>query len=134
MKKIAQVLASLAYTPIYTGLVYLATTLPICWAVSLPKWQMIAVIVILGFIFEGLLALLQVIGSLPFVWITRDNNIAKWISIILCIVLPICNAINLWIALLPIGTWGIIAAVLCSYELLRFIFISVSFILDENRY
>lgn len=125
IKKIGQILASLIYTPLYTCIMYMAIVIPIVWIVTLSFWKMLAVLIIFSGILEGLVLLLQFLGLMPFSWIVRENKVSFWISVILCICLPICNVISLWKILLEHGDSGIVAAILMTLMFIQFIYGSI---------
>lgn len=125
LKGIGQILASLVYTPLYTGIMYLVIVLPTIWIITLSFWKMLLAIVVLGGIIEALITLLQALGLLPYSWITKNNKVAYVTSIILCVVLPLYNIFKLWSSMLGHGTLGIIVALILSGFLLQFIFVSL---------
>ena len=125
LKGVGQILASLVYTPLYTGIMYLVIVLPTIWIITLSFWKMLLAIVVLGGIIEALITLLQALGLLPYSWITKNNKVAYVTSIILCVVLPLYNIFKLWSSMLGHGTLGIIVALILSGFLLQFIFVSL---------
>ena len=125
LKGIGQILASLVYTPLYTGIMYLVIVLPTIWIITLSFWKMLLAIVVLGGIIEALITLLQALGLLPYSWITKNNKVAYVTSIILCVVLPLYNIFKLWSIMLEYGTLGIIVAIILSGLLLQFVFVSL---------
>lgn len=122
LKVIGQILASLVYTPLYTGIMYLVIVLPTMWIITLSFWKMLLAIVFLGGITEALIMLLQTLGLLPYSWITKNNKVAYVTSMILCVVLPLYNIFTLWRIGLGHGTFGIVAALILSGLLLQFVF------------
>ena len=125
LKGIGQILASLVYTPLYTGIMYLVIVLPTMWIISLSTWKMIIAFILLGGIIEGVIAILQVLGLMPFAWIVKNNRISFGISVSLCILFPIFNVVMLWRILLGYGGWGIFAALLLTGLFLQFVYGSV---------
>ena len=125
LKIIGQILSSLVYTPLYTGIMYLAIVLPTMWIISLSTWKMIIAFIFLGGIIEGVIAILQVLGLMPFAWIVKNNRISFGISVSLCILFPIFNVVMLWRILLGYGGWGIFAALLLTGLFLQFVYGSV---------
>lgn len=59
IKFIGQVLASLVYTPLYTGIMYVAIVLPAAWILSLSFWKMVVAFIVFGGFIEGLIHVLQ---------------------------------------------------------------------------
>lgn len=125
LKSIGQILSALIYTPLYTGVMYMAMVIPTIWIVTLSFWKMIAAIVVLGGIIEGLVMLVQTIGLMPYAWIVKENKVAFWISIALCVVFPILNVISLWRMLLTHGGLGIFTAIILTLIFLQFVYGSV---------
>lgn len=126
LKSVVQVLSAIAYAPIYVGIMYLAIAYPTVWILSLSFWKMVLAIVVLGCIIEGLVALLQSIGLIPFAWIVKHNKVAYYVSLILCAVLPLCSIYCLWDALLDCGKAGIGVAIVLSILLLQFLVVTLS--------
>lgn len=54
LKCLGQILASLIYTPIYTGIIYTVTVLSTSWIITLSFWNMI-----IAFLIEGQLHVYQ---------------------------------------------------------------------------
>ena len=125
LKIIGQILSSLIYTPLYTGIMHLAIVLPTMWIISLSTWKMIVAFIFLGGIIEGMITVLQVLGLMPFGWIVKNNRISFWLSIALCVLLPLYNVIALWRILIEHGGWGIFAALLLTGLFLQFVYGSV---------
>lgn len=125
MKRILQTICALLYTPIYTGIMYVAIVYPIMWVLTLSFWKMIVAIIILGGLIEGLIAFLQSIGVLPYAWIVKQNNFARWISMVLCVLLPLFNGFSLWASLISHGLWGIVCAIILSIMLIQFVIGSI---------
>lgn len=127
IKYIAQVLSSLIYTPIYTGLMYIIICFPTMWILELPLWKMILAFIFFGgIVVEGIICLMQTIGLLPFAWIIKSNKTSFVISIILCIIPPILNIISIWMVCVKYGARGFGAATMLSILLLQFIYGSIS--------
>lgn len=133
IKVIGQILASLVYTPLYTGIIYTVTVLSTTWIITLSFWSMILAFFVEGGIIVGFISLLQAIGFIPFVWIVKKNPISLAISVGLCVIFPVANIVSLWRTLLGQGVWGIIMAVVLSLMLLQFIFASVGGVLTAYR-
>lgn len=125
MKYLGQVLSALIYTPIYTGIMYFAIVFPVSWVLSLSFWKMIIAFLILGCIIEGLIGGLHILGLFPFAWIVKNNKVAFSISTGLCVIFPILNIIAIWREFIGHGTIGIIASIVITLMLLRFIYGSV---------
>lgn len=121
VRYLGQVLAALVYTPLYTGVMYMAILLPFSWVMSLSFWTMIVAFIVLGGLIEGLIAFLQMVGLMPFAWIVKRNKAALWISTGLCVIFPILNIISLWRMFLGHGTVGIVAAVILSIMFIQFV-------------
>lgn len=126
LKSVLQVLSAIAYAPIYVGIMYLAIAYPTVWILSLSFWKMVLAIVVLGCILEGLVALLQTVGMVPFIWIVKHNKVAYYTSLTLCTILPLCNIYFLWGAMLDCGKAGIGVAIVLSILLLHFLFVSTT--------
>lgn len=124
-KYILQVLSAFLYTPLYTGIMYLAIVFPVYWILSLSFWKMVVAIVFLGGVIEGLRAFLQTAGIFPFAWIVKGNKFALGISSALCVISPILNAVMLWRLWLGHGAFGILIAVVFSLMLLWFAVTSI---------
>lgn len=125
MKSLGQVLAALIYTPLYTGIMYVAILLPFSWVMSLSFWKMIIAFIVLGGLIEGLITFLQMVGLMPFAWIVKNNKFAFGISTGLCVLFPILNIISLWRSFLGHGTMGVIIAIVLSLMLIQFVYGSV---------
>lgn len=121
LKFSTQLLAALVYTPLYTGIMYMAILLPFSWIMSLPFWKMIVAFVVLGGLIEGLIAFLQMVGLMPFAWIVKRNKAALWVSTGLCVIFPILNIVSLWRMFLGHGTVGVVAAVILSIMFIQFV-------------
>lgn len=104
MKKVIQVLASIVFTPILTGVSYGLMTLYIMllsWLVAhLSTFWFIILLITIGL--APIMALFSGIGGLLFVfplrWILNNNIAAKYITIIMSLVLIIYNIVMLWLA------------------------------------
>lgn len=125
LKYIGQILTALLHTPLYTGIMYFVIVFPTMWIITLSTWKMILAFILLGGIIEGVISLLQVLGLMPFAWIVKNNKFAFWLSIILCILLPLYNIVALWKILLGHGGWGIFAAIVLTLLFVQFIYVSV---------
>lgn len=86
---------------------------------------MIIAFLILGCIIEGLIGGLHILGLFPFAWIVKNNKVAFSISTGLCVIFPILNIIAIWREFIGHGTIGIIASIVITLMLLRFIYGSV---------
>lgn len=125
MKYLGQILAAMLYTPLYTGVMYMAILLPFSWITSLPFWKMVVAILFLAGLVEGLIAILQTIGLIPFAWIVKNNKVSFGLSIGLCVIFPILNVISLWRVFLQHGAMGIITAIILTGMFLQFVYASV---------
>lgn len=126
LKYVGQVLSSIIYTPIYTGVMYLLIVFPFMWIVTLSFWKMVIAVIVLGGIIEGVVMLLQTLGILPYSWIVKNNRVALFISIALCVLLSLYNVYALWKALIGFGAFGIISAIILSLMILQFVFGSIT--------
>ena len=136
MKTLEQVLSALIYTPLYTGVVYLAIVLPISLLSTLSFWKMvIAYMVFCGLIY-GIIALVQSFGLMPFSWIVKGNKVALCASSVLCALFPALNIFSLWQSLLrqtsAVGTAHavviIVVAVVITINLVLFAYSSITII------
>lgn len=125
MKYLGQILAAMLYTPLYTGVMYVAILLPFSWVMSLSFWKMIIAIVVLGGLIEGLITFLQMVGLMPFAWIVKKNKVSFWLSVGLCVIFPILNVISLWRVFLQHETIGIITAIILTIMFLQFVYGSI---------
>lgn len=125
IKKIAQFLASIVYTPIYSGVMYLLITLSFMFIVSLPTKWMVLVLIFFGTILTACISLLQVFGMLPYGWILNGNKPALIASILLFSLLQVCNIYSLWSALLGHGFIGIVFGIILTIMLISFVFTSI---------
>ena len=126
IKYVGQILAALIYTPLYTGIMYLLIVLSTGWIITLPTLAMIAAMIFLGGIIEGLIALLQVFGLMPYVYIVKKNVVSFIISIGLCIIFPLMNLVNLWrTTFIDYGKLGYVFGIIVTGLLLHFIIVFV---------
>ncbi len=125
MKYLGQILSAIVYTPLYTGIMYLAIAYPFSWVMSLSFWKMVVAILVLGGLIEGLIASLQTFAMMPFAWIVKNNKVSFALSTGLCVILPICNIVSLWRAFLGHGAFGVVVAIILSIMLLQFVYGSV---------
>lgn len=124
IKYLSQILAALIYTPLYTGIMYLVIVFPVLLIVHLTTWKMMLAFIFLGGILEGIIYFLQVIGIVPFTWIVRNNRVSLWISVAVCVLLPLYNIVSLFMILSKYGGFGIFTAIVLTGILLQFICIS----------
>lgn len=122
MKYIAQILASLVYTSLFTGIMYLVITVPLAFILSLPWWGILLFIFIGGGILEAIVTTLGSFGTMPYVWIVKKNIIATIIAIVLVLVNVGMNLFRLWGALWGNGTWAIIFGIVVTVILLQFVY------------
>lgn len=130
LKYLAQSLAALIYTSLYTGIMYLVIVLPFVRIVTLSKWKMIIAILVFGGIIEGIVISLQALGIMPFKWIVKTNRLALGISMMLCVLLPLYNIYNLWQICVGYSTWGVVTAIILSGMMLQFVIGSLTGILS----
>lgn len=134
MKYLGQLLAAFLYTSLFTGIMYLIITIPLAFVISLPWWGMLLIILIGGGILEGLIEILGTLGLIPYAWITDNNMLATWISIIIAVLNVGINIYHLWAFLLGQGTWAIIFGVVATALLLQFIYkIVVGIVIAKNK-
>lgn len=132
MKYFGQILTAMLYTPLYTGIMYMAILLPFSWVMSLSFWKMVVAILFFGGLIEGLIAVLQTIGLMPFAWIVKNNKVSFWLSVGLCVIFPILNVISLWRVFLQHSTMGVITAIILTIMFLQFVYGSVLSICGLN--
>lgn len=133
LKYITQILTALVYTPIYTGIMYLAIVFPVMWIISLSTWKMILALIVLSGLIQGIIMMLQTLGSLPYTWIVKENKTSLVISIGLCAILPLYNIYSVWRILLGNGTWAFIAGVIITFMILQFVLTSIGGILEVGN-
>jgi hypothetical protein len=86
---------------------------------------MIVAFIFLGAILEGIITILQVLGLIPFTWIVRNNRVSLWISVAVCVLLPLYNIVSLFMILSKYGNFGIFTAFVLTGFLVQFIYVSV---------
>lgn len=133
IKYLAQILTALVYTPIYTGVMYLAIVFPVTWIISLSTWKMILALLFLSGLIEGIIMLLQMLGLLPYSWIVKDNKISLAISVGLCVVLPLYNIYSVWRIIWGHGSWAIVAGLIITFMILQFVLTSIGGILEVRN-
>lgn len=134
MKKLAQVLSVLIYTPFYTGVVYLAIVLPIGLLSTLSFWKMVIASIVFTGLIHGIIALVQSFGLMPFSWIVKGNKVALCAASVLCALFPALNILQLWQSLLrQAATAGtavavviIVVAVVITINLVLFAYSSIT--------
>lgn len=134
MKKLAQVLSALIYTPFYTGVVYLAIVLPIGLLSTLSFWKMVIAYIVFCGLIHGIIALVQSFGLIPLGWIVKENKGALCAASVLCAILPALNIFSLWQSLLrQAATAGtavavviIVVAVVITINLVLFAYSSIT--------
>lgn len=133
IKFIGQVLASLVYTPLYTGIMYVAIVLPAAWILSLSFWKMVVAFIVFGGFIEGLIHVLQMIGLLPFAWIVKNNKFAFGLSALLCILGPLWNIVQIWRFFPEYGTAGFVASFIFTLMIVQFVFGSIVTLTGLNK-
>ena len=97
MKKIAQVLFALIYTPVYTSVVYFAIVLPFLLLSTLSFWKMVIAYIVLCGLIHRIIALVQSFGLVPFYrWIVKGDKAALCVASVLCVLFPALNILRLW--------------------------------------
>ena len=122
LKYLAQIVASIVYSNLFTGLMYLIIVLPIAWVLSLPWWGILLVIVLGGGIIEGIISLLQVLGIMPYTWIVKNNTTALVLSILIILFNLGRSTFVLWKSLIGQGTLAIILAIVFTGLIIQLVF------------
>lgn len=126
LKYLGQLVAALIYTPLYTQIMYLVTAIPVIWIATLSFWKMVMALIIVSAIIEGVIVALQILGLMPYAWISKGNKVAMGISVTICTLLTLYNIYKVWSILLQYGgASAIIIAIIISGLLLQFLYISV---------
>ena len=125
MKYFGQILASLVYTCLFTGLMYLIITIPLAFIITLPWWGILLFILIGGGIIEGIIHIFGTLGVAPYMWIAKYNSVSTTIAILLVLFNVGCNIYRLWVSLMGQGTWAIIFGVVATVLLLQFIYTAI---------
>lgn len=129
LKIIGQFFAAIAYTCLFTGLMYLILVLPLGWFLSLSTKTMIIVGIFLGGIIEGIIIGLQFLLMSPYVWIVKKNIVALIISIGLILFNLIYNGVNVWKTAVSYGTEGVIVAIIISILIIQTLFMTIPVII-----
>lgn len=122
MKYIGQIFASIVYTCLFTGIMYLVITIPLAYVIAFQWWGILLYILIGGVLLEGLIQLMGTIGIMPYIWIVKNNIVATSISILLALFNVGTNIYNLWVSLAGHGTWAVIFGLVVTLLLLQFLF------------
>lgn len=133
MKYIGQIIAAVIYTCLFTGVMYYAITIPVAFILALPWWGILLFILIGGGIIEGIIQMLCGFGAVPYAWITKQNNIATAISVLLVLFNVGVNLYRLWATLVGQGTWAIIFGVVATALLLQFVIMAIMGIMTARN-
>lgn len=125
LKFLGQILASVVYTFIYTGIMYLVIVFPLAYIISLPWWGILLVMMFFGGLLQGLIHILAGSGILPYMWIVNKNIVATIISVVLILINVGSNMIRVWSAIGGGGTWAFIFGLAVSALLIEFIVMSI---------
>lgn len=125
LNSIGQVLAAVAYTCLYTGLIYLITVFPVAWLLSLNTKVMILVLILLGGVIQGLIIGLQTLLLMPYMWIVKKNIVALIISIGLILFNLVRSDILLWQSVSGQGRTAIVVGVIITLLLLEALWASI---------
>lgn len=116
LKKIGQILASIIYTCLYTGVLYFIVMLPMVWIMSLDTKIMVLVLLLLGGVITAIQGFLGLILVYPYRWFCKENKAALIISIVLVIINLTINDVMIWRIVGSGGvsgiTFGIIVTIL----------------------
>ena len=121
IKYIGQILAAIIYSPLYTGLMYIIVVFPLAWILKFSFWKALVAFIIFGGVVEGLMNLLQTIGIMPYYYIIKKNNVAYYISLILCVLFPLLNIIHLWYNIWGGSTKDFLFVIIVSGFLIQFV-------------
>lgn len=133
LKEIGQVLAAIAYTCLFTGLIYLITVLPVAWLLSLNTKTMFLVLFLIGGVLQGVIFGLQVLLMMPFYWIVKNNIVALVICIGLIVFNLTANDIRLWQSVSGQGTAAIVAGVIITGLIVEVLFYSIYGVITAYR-
>lgn len=133
LKVIGQFLASIIYTCIYAGLLYMLLIFPTAWFMTLSTKTMILVAIFLGGIIEGILVGANVLLLMPYYWIVKNNIVAVVVSIVLLIFSLGRAGVLLWKNLSDYGTTGTIVSVIVTLLLVQGIITAVFCILSAYK-
>ena len=125
LKFLGQILASVVYTFIYTGIMYLVIVFPLAYIISLPWWGILLVMMFFGGLLQGLIHILAGSGILPYMWIVNKNIVATIIAVVLILINVGSNMIRVWSAIGGGGTWAFIFGLAVSALLIEFIVMSI---------
>lgn len=129
MKYLGQIIASVIYTCIFTGIMYYLITVPLAFILTLPWWGILLFIFIGGGILEGIITMIGTFAMMPYVWIAKKNIIAATISILLVLINVGGNIYNLWRSLSGNGILAIIFGIVVTVMLLQLIYVAISAII-----
>jgi len=135
LKYIGQILASIIYPAIFTGILYLITAYPIVWIFSLPKWAIFLVVMFAMSIICFIQTALSVLITTPFYWIVKRNKIAYYISLLLVLLFIGADLFFMWKFSISYGTWAYVFASIVTIQLIYFCIFTISSIMsiyDEN--
>lgn len=125
LKFLGQILASVVYTSIFTGIMYLVIVFPLAYIISLPWWGILLVMMFFGGLIQGLIHILAGSGMLPYMWIVNKNIVATIISVVLILINVGSNMIRVWSAIGGGGSWAFIFGLAVSVLLIEFIVMSI---------
>ena len=117
-KIVGQILASILYTALFSGLMYLLIVLPLAWIVSLPVWAMVLFLLFGCPIIFGLIHLAQEYAAYPFSWIVKENPVSLVLSIGILAFCVVRSTIYLWQMNGGAGFWPAVVCVVATIELL----------------
>ena len=134
IKYFIQIVAAIAYSCFFTGLVYIAITYPLAYIISLAWWKMLLFLLFFGGILEAIIGMLGVLVIAPFAWIVKKNSVAKYVSICIIIANFGLNIVHTWKAVWGYGFWAFVFGLVVTFLLLQFIFVSVAGISSSFTY
>lgn len=125
LKVIGQVLAAIAYTCIFTGLLYMILVLPLAWLLTLRPVVLILVLFLLGGFLQFVIFGLQTLLMMPYAWIVKNNVVALVISVGLMLFNLIRSDVRVWQSLLGQGSSAIVIAVIITILIAEALIMSV---------
>ena len=125
LKSIGQVLAAVAYSCLYTGLIYLITVFPIAWLMSFDTKVIVLIVIFLGGLIQFLIFGLQALLTMPYYWIVKNNIVALIISIGLIVFNLVRSDVLLWQNVSGQGRTAIVVGVIITLLLLEALWASI---------
>lgn len=125
LKIVGQVIAAIAYTCLFTGLMYMLFMLPLSWLLTLKPVILILVLVIFGGLMQFVFFGLQTILLMPYSWIVKDNKVSFWISVALIIFNLIRSDVMVWKSLLGNGVSAVAIALIITALIIEIIIFSI---------